>query len=385
MKNFLHILAFLSGSSFGLALALFLSLFGYQNIILEFILVYLGFIFLFIFAYGLWKTREINKINITKKVILWVIHNFRFLLVPGFHLDNLDERKRQHELLYPKTNHLHKYKSALFIIGICLITILCTIAVFQNWVSPYTYMEITTYTTDNYYESFAPPSPEHLLGQTFLGYDILARLIFGTRPVLVFTLIATFFSCLIGILVGALSGFYEGWVDALLMRIMDIILSFPTIVFAIIFITIWGRDFEVLIIIYSIIGVPFFARIMRTNVIREKVLSYIPAGRVSGAKNFRILFKHILPNCLQSVIVGISYNVSRNILSLAVLGFLRYGGTIWVEWGYDISLVLFFQSRLITAPWAIIFPCLAILIAVVGFLLLGDSLSDVSLLKKERL
>ncbi len=297
-------------------------------------------------------------------------------------MDDLNERQRLHELLYPKLNRLHRYKSALFIIGISTIFLLCTIAIFQHWVSPYTYVEATTRV---YGERFAPPSPEHPLGQTFYGYDVLARLIFGSKPVLIFALTSTLFSLLIGIFIGGISGYYEGWLGATIMRIMDVILSFPGIIFAIIFVTIWGKDFEVLILIYSIIGTPFFARIIRTNVIREKINPYINAGKVAGAKNFRILFKHILPNCMQSLIGAISYSISRNILSLAVLGFLRYSSIGWIEWGYDIATVLYFQSRVTTAPWALIYPCLMILIAVLGFLLLGDSLNDVRLLKQERL
>jgi dipeptide transport system permease protein len=226
----------------------------------------------------------------------------------------------------------------------------------------------------------------HLLHlQTFRGFDILGRLIFGTRPVLIFSLTATLIALLLGILIGGISGYYEGWLDAIVMRIMDIILSFPSIIFAIIFITIWGKDFVILIIIYSIIGIPYFARLMRTNVIREKTLPYTTAGKVAGAKIFRILFRYIMPNCLQSIIVAVSYNISRNILSLAVLGFLRYGVIGWVEWGYDISLVLLYQGRLTYAPWALFYPCLMILITVLGFLLLGDSLSDIGLLKQEKL
>ncbi|MFW9774027.1 MAG: ABC transporter permease [Candidatus Thorarchaeota archaeon] len=168
-------------------------------------------------------------------------------------------------------------------------------------------------------------------------------------------------------------------------------LSFPRIVFAIIFITIWGNNFEFLILVYSIIGIPYFARLMRTNVIGEKVQPYITAGKVSGAKNFRLLFRHILPNCMQSIIVGASYNISRNILGLAVLGFLRYGDIGWIEWGYDVSTVFHFQVGLTYfqgarfAAWAVAYPCLMILIAVLGFLLLGDSLSEVGLLKQEKL
>ena len=387
MKHILQILALLCGSIFGIALALMMNFFNYENFFFGLILIVLGFVSLFLIGHRLWKTREKSKLSITKKVILWVFYNLKFIFIPGSNLEDLDERQRQYESLNPKTTRNYKYKSVFFVIGICTIAILITVAVFQHWLSPYTYVELTTHEVglQLHLEWFHPPSPEHPLGQTFFGYDILGRLIYGTRPVLLFSLAATLFSLLIGILIGAISGYFGGWLDTIVMRILDIILSFPGVIFAIIFITIWGGDYIILIVIFSIIGIPFFARLIRTNVIREKVSPYINAGKVSGAKNFRILFRHILPNCLQSVIVATSYNISRSILSLAILGFLRFGNAGWIEWGMDISIVLGYQSSLAYAPWAIGFPCLMILISVIGFLLLGDSLSDAGLLKQERL
>jgi len=387
MKHILQILALLCGSIFGIALALITNFFNYENVIFGLILIVFGFLLLFLIGHRTWKTREKSSISITMKVILWVLSNLKFIFIPGSNLEDLDERQRQYESLNPKTSRNYKYKSVFFVIGICTLTILITVAVFQHWISPYTYVELTTHEIglQLHLGWFRPPSPEHLLGQTFFGYDILGRLIFGARPVLLFTVGATFISLLIGVLIGAISGYFGGWLDTLVMRIMDIILSFPGIIFAIIFITIWGGDYIVLIVIYSIIGIPFFARLIRTNVIREKVSPYINAGKVAGAKNFRILFKHILPNCLQSITVPISYNISRSILSLAVLGFLRLGNTEWIEWGQDVATVLGYQASLTYAPWAIAFPCLMILLSVIGFLLLGDSLSDAGLLKRERL
>jgi len=383
MKHILQILALLCGSIFGISLALITNFFNYENVIFGIILAMFGFFLLFLIGHRTWKTREKSSISTNNKVILWI----KFIFIPGSNLEDLDERQSKYELLHPKTTRNYKYKSVFFVIGICTITILITIAVFQHWISPYTFVELTTYEQGLYVRLgwFNPPSLEHPLGQTFFGFDILGRLIFGARPVLLFTIGATFISLLIGILIGAISGYFGGWLDTLVMRFMDIILSFPGIIFAIIFITIWGGDYLILIVIYSIIGIPFFARLIRTNVIREKIAPYINAGKVSGAKNFRILFKHILPNCLQSISVAISYNISRSILSLAILGFLRFGNAGWIEWGQDVSTVLRYQASLAYAPWAIGFPCVMILISVIGFLLLGDSLSDAGLLKRERL
>lgn len=321
-----------------------------------------------------------------KTKILWTIHNLKFLLIPGYQLEDLNERRMEYELRYPKVRRIRRYKTPLFFIGITLIILLCTIAIFQEWISPYTYIEATTFQGLNVdIPWYAPPSPEHPLGQTFLGFDILARLIYGTRPILLFTIGSTLLASVFGILIGSISGYYGGWLDVLIMRTMDVILSFPGVVFAIICIAMWGKDFLFLILIYSIIGTPYFARLIRTDVTREKELPYINAGKVAGAKNRRIIFRHILPNCTQTYIVAASYNMSRNILSLAVLGFLRLAGIGWIEWGYDLALVLTNFSRFMYAPWSVLYPSLMILIAVLGFLLLGDSLSDIGLLKREKL
>jgi peptide/nickel transport system permease protein len=329
------------------------------------------------------KKQSEKKKKHSKMVLFWVVHNFKFLFIPGYHLEELYEKRREYELTYGKKSRVYRYKRFMFIFSIFTILFLITLATFQNWISPYTYLQASVYNGLNANaEHYFPPSLAHPLGQTFWGYDVWARIVFGTRPVLIFTVASTGIAILLGIIIGAVSGYYGGWLDVLFMRIMDIILSFPGVVFAIIFITIWGGEFIILILIYSIIGIPYFARIIRTNVIKEKELPYITAGKVAGAKNFRLLFRHILPNCTQSLIIAASYNIGRNILSLAVLGFLRLGNIGWIEWGYDIALSI---DRFSIAPWAAFYPSLMILLAVAGFLLLGDTLTDINLLKQETL
>lgn len=329
------------------------------------------------------KKQSDKKKKHSKRVLFWVVHNFKFLFIPGYHLEELYEKQREHELTYGKKSRVYRYKRFMFIFSIFTILFLTTLATLQNWISPYTYYQASVYVGLNVnIEHYFPPSFAHPLGQTFMGYDVWARIVFGTRPVLIFTVASTGIALLLGIIIGAVSGYYGRWLDVFFMRIMDIVLSFPGVVFAIIFITIWGGDFIILILIYSIIGIPYFARIIRTNVIKEKELPYITAGKVAGAKNFRLLFRHILPNCTQSLIIAASYNIGRNILSLAVLGFLRLGDIAWIEWGFDIAQSIDMFS---IAPWAAFYPSLMILIAVAGFLLLGDTLTDINLLKQETL
>jgi peptide/nickel transport system permease protein len=314
-----------------------------------------------------------------KSITIWMIHNIKFLLIPGYNLKELTERERQYELKNPKKRRIHQYKKPMFIIGVIIILFLCTIAVFQYWLYSVSNLNVCKLPRSLYW--YKPPSLEHPLGTTFCGWDVLGHLIYGTRPMLILTTYSTGIACIIGIFIGAIAGYYGGWLDVIFMRFMDIILSFPGVVFAIIFITIWGNDFTIVVLIYSIIGIPYFARIVRTSVIKEKELPYIDAGRVAGAKNYRLLFRHILPNCFQPIIVNVSFNVARNILSLSVLAFLRTGGG-WMDWGYDIVRML---DHLYEAPWAAFFPTMMIFLSVLGFLLLGDSLSEIGLLKHEKL
>jgi ABC-type dipeptide/oligopeptide/nickel transport system permease subunit len=321
--------------------------------------------------------------KVAKRVILWTIKNIKFLILPGSHLEDLISRQKEYEIIIKQKKGLKRFSSPLFLIGIIIIILISTIAVFPDWLSPYTYLETIAYTgVEQYQQSYSPPSPAHPLGQTFVGYDILARIIYGARPVLLFATISTLIAILLGVVLGALSGYYEGWLDAIIMRGMDIVLSFPGVIFAIVFIVILGRSFYILLIIYGLIGMPYFARLVRANVLKEKELPYVAAGKVSGAKNIRVIFRHILPNCILPLIVAVSFNIGRNILSLAILGFLRYGGVGWIEWGYDISLAI---NSFLKAPWAVFYPGLMISLSVIGFLLVGDGLSETSLMGQELL
>jgi peptide/nickel transport system permease protein len=326
------------------------------------------------------ESSPLMRINI-KSIFQWMVHNLKFLLIPRYNLEELIERVHQYELKFPKKRRSIQFKRPMFIIGTTIVLFLCTLAVFQYWIPIYTIWETSICKLPRNVYWYKPPSSEHLLGTTFCGWDVLSHLIYGTRPVLILATYSTGIACVIGIFIGAVSAYYGGWIDVIFMRIMDIILSFPGVVFAIIFITIWGRDFTIVVLIFGIIGIPYFARIVRTSVIKEKELPYIDAGRVAGAKNYRLLFRHILPNCLQPIIVNTSFNVARNILILSVLAFLRTGGG-WIDWGYDIVIML---DHLYEAPWAALFPTLMIFLSVLGFLLLGDSLSEIGLLKHEKL
>jgi len=328
-------------------------------------------------------TEELKNIsydceNSFKRIVSWIFHNFKFLFIPGYDLEELSERKHQYELKNPKKRRIHRYRKPMFIFGISIIFLLCTITIHQSWLAPYTYIELWS-TFEMISSWYLPPSPGHILGTTYYGMDILSRLIYGTGPILISAVTSTTIACVLGIIIGIISAYYGGWLDVISMRIMDIILSFPGIIFAFILFSIWGRNFIYFILIFGIIGMPYFARLVRTSVLIEKELPYITASKVSGARSRRIMFLHILPNCTQMIIIAASFNIARNILSITLLGFLRIYS---IGWAVDMAIAI---DDLYIAPWAVLYPTLMVLISVLGFLLLGDSLSDIGLLKQEKL
>jgi peptide/nickel transport system permease protein len=319
------------------------------------------------------KKKE-NNSNSIKDKLLWIIKNPKFFLF----LTELDDTLKSNENvpLKSKPNSIIKriYRSPLLIIGTILIVFVLNIAIFESWLVSY------ENTLPHLYLSYSPPSPEHPFGTTFSGFDVLARMIYGARYYVIVISISTLISVFIGLIIGSYAAYYGGWLDIIMMRIMDMILSFPGVVFAIIFVLIWGNTIEYIILAYTIIEIPHFSRIFRTSILKEKNLFYIKAAKVSGAKNRRILLRHMMPNCIQPALASASLSMSKVLLSLSVLSFLGFGDFRWIQWGADITYAM---NMALTAPWATFGPLLMIVITVMAFLLFGDGLRDLFALKPE--
>ncbi len=319
------------------------------------------------------KHDEINKPKNSKNtigfIISWVVNNFKFILIPGSKLKDLTVKESEYEKHLSKRRMLSRFKSAFTIIGIILVFIIVSIAVFQSWVSPYTY-EQAIY---QYLVGSSPPSPGHPLGTNHFGQDILARIIYGTRPSLIIVISSIIFSVLIGIPIGLMAAYYGGWLDIILMRLMDVILSFPGVIFAIVILIIWQSTIINIITVFSIIGIPYYARVMRNSALKVKDLPYIDAAKVIGANKGRIMFKHILPNSLQPIVIALSFNIGRLLVNLSILAFLSLSDPSWIEWGNDIAIS---KKYILDTPWALIWPSVMILITVIGFYLVGDGIRD---------
>jgi peptide/nickel transport system permease protein len=228
----------------------------------------------------------------------------------------------------------------------------------------------------------APPSAQHWFGTDELGRDIYSRTLYGARVTLTIVLLVSVVVAPIGLAVGTLAGYLGGWVDAALMRITDIFLAFPRLVLALAFAGALGPGIENAVIAISLTAWPPYARMARAETITIAKSDFIQAVILQGASTWRILFRHIVPLCMSSVIVRLTLDMAGIILTAAGLGFLGLGAQPPApEWG---AMVSSGRDVILDQWWVATIPGIAIFIVSLGFNLLGDGLRDVLDPKAER-
>ena len=218
------------------------------------------------------------------------------------------------------------------------------------------------------------PSWEHPMGTDDLGRDMSSLVFYGARISVRVGVFAVGLAILVGSTLGAIAGYAGGTVDNIIMRIMDIMLSFPSILLALVIVVAIGPGLSNAMLAVGIVSIPSFARITRSAVIKENENVYVMAARSLGAGSNRVLWRHIVPNSLSPLIVAASLGIGVAILDAAGLGFLGLGAQPPTpEWGLMLSRN---KSHIFTSPWMVIFPGVAIMFLVLGFNLLGDGLRD---------
>ena len=218
-------------------------------------------------------------------------------------------------------------------------------------------------------------SQEHYFGTDKVGRDIFSRIVYGSQISIKVGLVAMTFSISIGALLGIIAGYYGGWLDNTIMRVMDMMLAMPSILLAMVIVTILGQSLTNAIIAVSIVYIPQYARILRASVLTIREQDYVTAAHAIGVSDFRILTRAILPNCLAPLIVQATLGMGAAILDAAGLSFLGLGAEIGEpEWGAMLN-----ENRALIrrAPWTVMTPGIAIFLIVLGFNLLGDALRDV--------
>lgn len=267
---------------------------------------------------------------------------------------------------------LKKNKGSM--IGIIIIILATVIALFAPLIAPHD----PTHIYSDYLR--LPPSftaggnPQFFFGTDDLGRDLLSRLIYGSQISLAVGFAVVVISLVIGTFMGVIAGYYGGFIDKTIMRITDLIMSLPSILFAIVIVAVLGPGITNAIVAVSIVAIPNFVRIIRAQVMVEKSRQYVSAAKLFGAGNFRIMFIEILPNCMAPLIVQASLGFSDGILNCAALGFLGLGAQAPMsEWGTMLSDARIYIE---SSPWMVTLPGLCILIVVLSFNLLGDGLRD---------
>lgn len=258
--------------------------------------------------------------------------------------------------------------------GLVVIVIMALAAIFAPLVTPYDPLTV------NYERMLAAPSWQHWMGTDSFGRDMLTRVIYGARTALAVGFLSSLVGSTVGAVIGVVSAYFGGKIDMIIQGVMDILLSFPIIVLALTVVAMLGQNivFGVdinLIIAISIPMVPRVGRVVRASALAIRELPYIDAARAAGFTNTRIIFRHMAPNVVAPYLIMLTAYVAQAILSEASLSFLGLGVTEpTASWGLMLSGAAadFYQQ----APWMIIFPGLAISLAVFAFNLFGDSLRD---------
>ncbi len=278
-------------------------------------------------------------------------------------------------------NQFIRQRSAL--IGMALIGMLTFTAIFAPLIAPFEPTEVLLGKEEGLKKRSGPcihmfgcPSdqPQHLMGIDGNFRDLFSRIVYGARLSLLIGFTTVTISLVIGVLLGAVAGYTGGWLDNLIMRVLDVLLAFPFLLLAIAIVSVLGPGLLNAMLGIAIVSVPAYARVIRASVLTAREEDYVLAARTIGQRPQTILFGHILPNSISPLIVQATLGIGTAILDVAALSFLGLGAQPPTpEWGSMLSAE---RNQVFTAPHLVFFPGLAIMLTVLGFNLLGDGLRD---------
>jgi ABC-type dipeptide/oligopeptide/nickel transport system permease subunit len=273
-----------------------------------------------------------------------------------------------------------RQRSAIF--GGTILIFLVLVAAFAPLIAPFDPVEVLIgkedikKRADPCIHLFGCPEdqPQHILGVDGNVRDVFSRIVFGTRISLFIGFSTVGFAIIVGTLLGAIGGYVGGWADNLIMRLMDVLLAFPSLLLAIAIVTVMGRGLQNALLAIAIVSIPRYARVIRGSVLSIKEQEFVSASKALGGDHMHILFRRILPNAIPPLIVQGSLGIAAAILEAAALSFLGLGAQPPTpEWGTMLGSE---RNQVFTAPHLVFFPGLAIMITVLSFNLLGDGLRD---------
>ena len=280
-------------------------------------------------------------------------------------------------------HRLFRRKSS--VVGMIILALLVTIALTAQWLAPYspTLSMLDVDPPQDIQKRSSPcihllgcpqDQPQHIMGTDGNMRDEFSRMLYGARLSLMIGLSTVTFAIIIGTVLGALAGYFGGWIDNLIMRVMDVLLAFPSLLLAIAIVTVLGPGLINALLAIGIVSIPAYARVMRASVLSVREMDFVSATRSLGGNTYEILFKCILPNALTPLIVQGTLGIASAILDAAALSFLGLGAQPPTpEWG---SMLGAERNQVFTAPHLVFYPGLAILLTVLSFNLIGDGLRD---------
>lgn len=259
-------------------------------------------------------------------------------------------------------------RNKLAMVGLFILIVLVLVAIFADQIAPYGFAE------QDLASQFQPPSAEHWFGTDDLGRDIFSRVVYGSRISLKVGFISVGIALVIGTLIGAVTGYYGGRIDIALMRFIDVLQSIPDILLAIAILAALGPGLANLMIAVGIAAIPGYARIVRSSVLSIRDMEFVEAAKANGSSDFRIILKHIIPNCMAPIIVQATLGVAYAIINAAGLSFIGLGlEPPTPEWGAMLSG----GRDYIRDHWYMtIFPGLAIVTTIFALNVMGDGLRD---------
>lgn len=261
------------------------------------------------------------------------------------------------------------HENKLAVISAVVIALFIVAAILAPLLTPYSYDEMDTL------NRLAAPSAEHLLGTDEGGRDVFTRMLYGSRVSLLVGIVPTILSMLAGAILGILAGFYGGKVDAVIMRLADIMLAFPSMLLAMVIMYTLGDGIINIFLALALVNWASVARIVRSETLQLKETEYVEAARSIGVRRMTIMLRHILPNCIPSLIVLFTLNIPSAILAESSLSFLGLGiQAPDASWGLMVNVG---RQYLYNAPWLSLVPSAAIMLIVLAFNFLGDGLRDV--------
>lgn len=269
-------------------------------------------------------------------------------------------------MIRTKERHEGVLFTAPVVISIIVLALIILCCIFAPLISPYSPTE------QNLADSLAKPSMQHLLGADKVGRDLLTRLFYGGRTTLLSAIGVVAISVVIGVPLGLISGYYRGWLDTVIGRICDVVLSFPSLLLAFVFVAGFGRSMVNAIMALGIVYVPMLTRLVRSLTMVEKNKIYVEAATSIGYSDARIMFRHILPNCVSTIVVQITLDLAYAILDLAALSFLGLGvQPPTADWG---AMLDEGRNFLLQNPLLALAPGLAIIVTVVALNIFSDGI-----------